>query len=101
MAGYMLIRMLFHLETLDWRALRRRLFASLTLLAYVVAAIGFPVLDAPAQSAHACGQQVCGCGTVEQCKEGGCCCSRKAPEAPPEEQEPADCCAKEKPAKSG
>ena len=35
-----------------------------TLLAYFVAAIGFPVPETPAQSPHACGQQVCCCGSA-------------------------------------
>jgi hypothetical protein len=90
--------MLFRLGKPGWRLLRRRLCAGVILLAYVVAAIGVPVPDAPAKSAHACGQQVCGCGTAEHCKEGGCCCSHKAPETPQEEK--SDCCAKKKPAAS-
>lgn len=78
-----------------WRSLRRRLCSGVTLLAYVVAAIGFPVPEAPAQSPHACGQQVCCCGSAEQCKASGCGCSHQTPETPPEEQEP-DCCSKKK-----
>jgi hypothetical protein len=83
-----------------WQSLRRRLCAGVTLLAYLVAAIGFPAPQTPAQSPHACGRQVCGCGTAEQCKAGGCCCSRGTPQAPPQEQGPADCCSKRKPAAS-
>jgi hypothetical protein len=90
--------MMFNLGIPDWRALRRRLCAGVTLLAYLVAAIGFPAPQTPAQSPHACGQQVCGCGTAAQCKANGCCCSHGTTPAPPAEQEPADCCSKKKPA---
>jgi hypothetical protein len=91
--------MLFRLGKPGWRLLRRRLCAGVLLLAYVVAAVGVPVPDAPAKSAHACGQQVCGCGAAER-EAGGCCCSHKAPETPPPEEKPGDCCAKKKPAAS-
>jgi hypothetical protein len=88
--------MILNLRKPLWRSLRRRLCAGVTLLAYLAAAIGFPAPQTPAQAPHACGQQICGCGTQEQCKASGCCCSHGTPPAPPKEQEPADCCSKKK-----
>jgi hypothetical protein len=100
MAGYRIHRMILSLGKPLWRSLRRRLCAGVTLLAYLVAAIGFPAPQTSAQARHPCGQQVCGCGTAQQCKASGCCCSHGAPQAPPAEQEPAGCCSKKKPAAS-
>jgi hypothetical protein len=80
---------------LDLRNLRRRAISSVTLLAYLACAIGFPMPDA---AANACGQTVCCCGTAEQCQSSGCgctpapkievpsCCSKKA------EPVKASCC---------
>jgi hypothetical protein len=78
------------------RALPRRLLSGVTLLAYLVAAIGFPVPQTPAHAANACGQQVCSC---QDCKASGCGCSHRPPETPPQETEPAECCSL-KPAKA-
>jgi hypothetical protein len=60
-----------------WRPLRRRLTASLALLAYATATFGFP-LPAPAVKDHSqpypCENRPCGCLTAEQCWQGDCCC---------------------------
>ena len=90
-------RMLCTLGKLLGRSLRRRLCAGVTLLAYLIAAIGFPLPATSANSPHACGQAVCGCGTAEQCEASGCGCSH-APD--PQEETPGDCCSKKKPTKS-
>jgi hypothetical protein len=76
-----------------WRVWPRRLLSGVTLLAYVVAAIGFPVPQTPAQTGSGCGQQVCCCGTAVQCKASGCGCSHET--APEPEIEPPACCKKE------
>ncbi len=67
--------MAFRIRNLPRRAWPHRLLSGVTLLAYLVAAIGFPVPESPA---HSCGQQACGCGTSEQCQAGGCGCSQRA-----------------------
>ena len=90
-------RMLHKLGNPLRRSLRRRLCAGVTLLAYIVAAIGFPLPAMSAKSPHACGQAVCGCGTAEQCKASGCGCSH-VPEPPVET--PGTCCSKKKPSAS-
>ncbi len=92
---YMLASMGLNLPNPMWRALPRRLLSGVTLLAYLVAAIGFPVPQAPAHAGNACGQQVCCCGTAVQCKASGCGCSHQT--APEPEIEPPACC-KKKPA---
>jgi hypothetical protein len=84
--------MRFKFQQPDWRSVRRRLCAGVTLLAYLCAAIGFPM-----PKANACGQQVCGCATAQTCQTGGCCCSPAKP-AKSEEAVPS-CCVKKKPAK--
>ncbi len=75
-----------------WQAVRRRLCGGVTLLAYLIAAIGFPLPQTLGHMANACGQEVCGCGTPEQCKANGCGCSHDGSDAAPQEPEPADCC---------
>jgi hypothetical protein len=65
-----------------WRALRRRLASGVTLLAYLLAAIGFPVPGTPASapaSEHACGQGSCGCSAEPA---AGCCCCKLRTTAP-------------------
>jgi hypothetical protein len=65
------------LAQLEWRSLRRRLVSSVTLLAYLACAIGFPMPEVGAQSANGCGQAVCCCGTAVQCAASGCGCTPK------------------------
>jgi hypothetical protein len=85
----------FNLGKPLWRACRRRLCAGVTLMAYLAAAIGFPMPATSAQEPGACGQRVCCCGTPAQCKANGCGCSHDGTES---EDEPSpDCC--KKPAK--
>jgi hypothetical protein len=71
-----------------WRALRRRLPAALTLIAYLIAALGVPV---PAESRSGNGVKACGCST-EECHDGQCCCAPKP--APPK---PTGTCCEHKP----
>lgn len=75
---------------------RRRLLAAITLVAYLATAIGFPVPEARGTH-HACGQDVCGCGTPEQCKASGCACPHREVSEPEttDDAEPS-CCAKKK-----
>ncbi|HZZ77374.1 MAG TPA: hypothetical protein VFE62_02585 [Gemmataceae bacterium] len=80
-------------KTLCWQAIARRLCVAVTLLAYASTALGFPLPAGAASTAspdHGCGQRVCCCGTVEQCKTSGCGCSHDDPE---ESNEPT-CCVK-------
>jgi hypothetical protein len=62
-----------------WRPFQRRLTASLALLAYVGATLGFP-LPAPVRNSkdasrpYPCQNRPCGCLTAEQCWAGDCCC---------------------------
>jgi hypothetical protein len=92
-------RMILCLSKPVWRNLRRRICSGVTLLAYLAAAIGFPLPQTFARQSNACGRQVCGCDSAEQCKARGC-CSQGTPQAPPEESEPGDCCSKKKPVAS-
>jgi hypothetical protein len=59
-----------------WRSLRRRLIASIVLLAYLAATIGFP-LSAPAGKDHRqrypCENHPCGCRNAEDCWRHCCC----------------------------
>ncbi len=61
-----------------WRRLRRRVFAGIALVAYLVAAVGFPV---PAIASRAggvpfpCQNHPCGCQSAEQCWRSCCCFS--------------------------
>jgi hypothetical protein len=79
-----------------WRPLWRRLCAAVTLCAYVLTTLGFP-LPAAAHKAEtgaaSCCQQVCGC-PAEQRERHECCCSHPAPH--PEPRQPASpkksCC---------
>src|SRR2546425_589785 len=85
-----------------WRTRGRRLCSGVTLLAYLAVAIGFPVPDSSARSAHACGQAVCACGTAEQCKASGCGCPHSPAKAPAEPTPDADeqapgCCSEAAP----
>jgi hypothetical protein len=60
-----------------WRALRRRLVAGLTLVAYLVAAVGFPLPAAarrPGGAPAPCQNQLCRCDTAQQGPRR-CCCS--------------------------
>ena len=82
------------------RILRRRLCSGVTLLAYLIAVIGAPVPETSGQSPNACGQEVCCCGTPEQCQASGCGCPHRgqlpAPqEALPEEEDTPSCCSHE------
>jgi hypothetical protein len=83
--------MRFRPPELEWRAVRRRLCAGVTLLAYLATAIGFPVPAAEAKSASGGAAQVCCCGTPVQCKVSGCGCSHES------EPEPPTCCTEKKP----
>jgi cell division septation protein DedD len=56
-----------------WRNLRRRLISAVTLLGYLVAAIGFPVPESKASS-NPCGERVCCCGSEATCQASGCGC---------------------------
>jgi hypothetical protein len=96
-AVYTLVGMGLDFPNLPWRALRRRLCSGVTLLAYFIAAIGFPLPQTLAHAMNACGEQVCCCGTAVECKASGCGCSHET--APQPESEPPACC-KEKPAAS-
>src|SRR5437588_52489 len=84
-----------------WRNLRRRLCSGLTLIAYLAAALGFPVPEGLANEhgSAACGPKMCCCGSVEQCKTSGCGCSHPAPAADPipDEQTLPSCCTKHPP----
>jgi hypothetical protein len=86
-----------------WRNLRQRLCSAVTLLAYLAAAIGYPVPETFAsrgQTANGCGRQVCCCGSAEQCRASGCCCSHHTPvpqEDVPRQDEPAPDCCSERP----
>ncbi|MBI2806543.1 MAG: hypothetical protein HYX68_16300 [Planctomycetes bacterium] len=65
--------------------MRRRLASSITLLAYLAAAIGFPMPGwATARSASCC------CGTVQQCQASACGCSHGTP-GPIENAKPSCC----------
>ena len=72
-----------------WRSLRRRLVAGLTLVAYLVAAVGFPLpagaARRPGSPPAPCGNQLCGCETADQGPR--CCCP--APRPPAEEKAPS------------
>jgi hypothetical protein len=85
--------MLRHLcQLLCCRAIARRLCVAVTLLTYLATAIGFPLPASVANAApagHVCGQRVCCCGTVEQCKTSGCGCSHTV-----EESNTPSCCVK-------
>ena len=76
------------------RILRRRLCSGVTLLAYLVAAIGAPVPETSGQTPNACGQQVCCCGTPEQCQASGCGCPHRG-KTPDQEEAPPSCCSHE------
>jgi hypothetical protein len=65
--------MLSNFEIPCWRNLRRRLISAVTLLAYLVAAIGYPVPQSKA-SANPCGQRVCCCGSEATCRAIACGC---------------------------
>jgi hypothetical protein len=59
-----------------WRAVRRRLIPSLTLVAYLGAAIGFPVSPLPAKQGgqpFPCQNHQCGCRSAEECWRHCCC----------------------------
>ncbi len=59
-----------------WRFVRRRLFAGLTLVAYVATAVGFPAPVLPAKTAGApfpCQNHLCGCRSAEECWRHCCC----------------------------
>jgi hypothetical protein len=59
-----------------WRALRRRLTASLALVAYLAASVGFPLPLLPAKSdgtPFPCQGHVCGCQSAEECWRHCCC----------------------------
>lgn len=69
-----------------WRKLQRPVVSAVTLLAYLVATIGYPM---PAgSSSHPCGQRVCHCGSDEACRASGCGCRV----AQASEQQPAPSC---------
>jgi hypothetical protein len=89
--------MILNLGKPGGRAWRRRLCSGVTLLAYLVTAIGAPVPEAHGDGPNACGQQVCCCGTPEQCQASGCGCPHRAKtptpdEAPAEDEAPPSCC---------
>jgi hypothetical protein len=59
-----------------WRPLRSRLPAGLALVAYLVAAVGFPLPAAPRKDSgqpFPCQDHPCGCQTAEQCWRHCCC----------------------------
>jgi hypothetical protein len=59
-----------------WRALRRRLIAGLTLVAYLLATLGVPLPAAarrPDDQPFPCQDHPCGCRTAEQCWTSCCC----------------------------
>jgi hypothetical protein len=59
-----------------WRRPARRVCAGVALVAYLLAAIGFPVPASAAKSAGApfpCQNHACGCRTAEQCWRSCCC----------------------------
>jgi hypothetical protein len=88
-----------HLDKRFRQKFKRRLCTAVALLAYLAAAIGFPLPKAAARPAAAgCGQRVCCCGTAAQCKASGCGCGHQS--APPVEKAPPACCAKKPVAKS-
>jgi hypothetical protein len=75
------------------RSLRRRLVVGAVLLAYLVAATGFPTPAAASRNdgeAFPCQGHRCGCQSAEQCRRQCCCfspevdacCKRKASESP-------------------
>jgi hypothetical protein len=72
-----------------WCNLRRRLTSAVTLVAYLVAAIGFPMPQSKAGS-NPCGQHFCCCGSEATCQASGCGCpdSPLAPHVEPAPQEP-------------
>ena len=93
---------MFHgLITNSERGWRRRTCVGVMIVAYLTAAIGYPLPEGRSESANSCGAGVCGCGTAEQCKASGCGCSHSKAEPKPTPP-PASCCAKKptKPAKS-
>lgn len=87
----------------------RRLISGVTLLAYLVAAIGFPMPASSATGANACGQRICCCGSETQCRASGCGCSHSSATTDEETTEPSaapsccesppkpSCCAKSSP----
>jgi hypothetical protein len=75
------------------RRVGRCLLVAVCSLAYLIAAIGFPVVIRPLKASDdsepfACQGRACGCATAEQCRKS-CCCSRNA--APVAEEEPPAC----------
>jgi hypothetical protein len=67
----------------------RRAISSVTLLAYLACAIGFPMPDAAARAGSACGPQGgCCSGTAAQCHGSGCGCT------PAPKGEIKTCCAR-------
>jgi hypothetical protein len=59
-----------------WRALGRRAFVGLALVAYLATAVGFPVAapaTRPRQQAYPCMNGVCGCPDAETCWRSCCC----------------------------
>ncbi len=62
----------------------RRIVSATTLLAYLMAAIGFPVPESSASSssANTCGRRVCCCGSEAQCRASGCGCSHSTLQPP-------------------
>jgi hypothetical protein len=79
-----------------WRPFRRKLCAAVTLCAYVLTTLGFP-LPAAARKAggdnSSCCQSVCGCPD-EQRERHQCCCSHPAPLPEPRQTTPPkkSCC---------
>jgi hypothetical protein len=54
---------------------RRRVISAVTILAYVAAAIGFPMPATASNDRTARGQRVCCCGSEAKCRASGCGCS--------------------------
>src|SRR4051794_24829252 len=81
----------------SWSHWRRRLCSAVTLLAYLTSAIGFPIPVMVASPGSTCGQQVCCCGTAEQCRASGCACPHHPAPTPAPDVDPVpSCCAKKK-----
>src|SRR5437763_13121407 len=63
-------------RTTSWGPLRRRLWAGVTLVAYLLAALGVPLPASTRKETDLpfpCQDHPCGCQTAEQCWSASCC----------------------------
>lgn len=90
--------MKIHLGKRCWQSWRRRLVSTVTLLAYVLVVVGFPIPTTSASAASSSsvrGQRVCCCGSEAKCRASGCGCSHSPlpePVVSSEKSEPTHSC---------